>query len=208
MPSTAQASRNFNSGPTSRSHPFSGIPRFLPSASPTQPILFLPVPDPSSFRILVHYMYFGSTVYLEDALDNGEISWEGLARNVEYLGMNVEIKVFLGRWYGRWKRGRDYLNEDDEDYDSDDSYDSSDVEDIEYFERQSSTTSTSFTMDSDDEMALEEDFRKACLDPEPPRGRNRASRRLGHATSDPTLQASVPHHQPFYIPPSPRGRSE
>lgn len=153
-------------------------------------------------------MYFGSTVYLEDALDNGEISWEGLARNVEYLGMNVEIKVFLGRWYGRWKRGRDYLNEDDEDYDSDDSYDSSDVEDIEYFERQSSTTSTSFTMDSDDEMALEEDFRKACLDPEPPRGRNRASRRLGHATSDPTLQASVPHHQPFYIPPSPRGRSE
>lgn len=147
-------------------------------------------------------------MYLEDALDSGEISWEGLARNVEYLGMNVEIKVFLGRWYGRWQRGRDCFDEDDEEYDSDDSYDTSDAEDLEFFERRSSTTSTSFSMDSDDEMALEEDFRKACLDSEPSRGRKRDSRRLGHATSDPTLQASIPHHQSFYIPPSPRGRSE
>ena len=47
-------------------------------------------------------MYFGDTSALEDALQRRVIRWDGLARNVEYLGMPEEIKRFLGRWYRRW----------------------------------------------------------------------------------------------------------
>ncbi len=45
-------------------------------------------------------MYFGKTTYLQECLNSGAIRWEGLVRNVEFLGMRTEIKVFLGRWYG------------------------------------------------------------------------------------------------------------
>jgi len=47
-------------------------------------------------------MYFGDTNALEDALQRHVIRWDGLARNVEYLGMPDELKRFLGRWYRRW----------------------------------------------------------------------------------------------------------
>ncbi|KAI9507368.1 hypothetical protein F5148DRAFT_120614 [Russula earlei] len=79
----------------------SRLPRLLPSA-PDHPIVFLPVPDPSSFPYLVSWMYFGDTGTLEDALQRHAIRWDGLARNVEYLGMPEELKRFLGRWYRRW----------------------------------------------------------------------------------------------------------
>lgn len=47
-------------------------------------------------------MYFGRTDHIESALDRGLIRWEGLARNVEYLCLSTDIKVFLGRWYRNW----------------------------------------------------------------------------------------------------------
>ena len=47
-------------------------------------------------------MYFGETNAIEDALQRHVIRWDGLARNVEYLGMPEEIKRFLGSWYRRW----------------------------------------------------------------------------------------------------------
>lgn len=47
-------------------------------------------------------MYFGNTDHIENALDRGDIQWEGLARNVEYLVLSTDIKVFLGRWYRSW----------------------------------------------------------------------------------------------------------
>ena len=47
-------------------------------------------------------MYFGDTTALDDALQRRLIRWDGLARNVEYLGMPEELKRFLGRWYRRW----------------------------------------------------------------------------------------------------------
>ncbi|KAF9227736.1 hypothetical protein BS17DRAFT_774230 [Gyrodon lividus] len=77
------------------------LPRLLPS-TPSHPVVFLPVPDPSSIHLLFHWMYFGNTDHIESCLDQGVIQWEGLARNVEYLGLPTEIKVFLGRWYGDW----------------------------------------------------------------------------------------------------------
>ena len=47
-------------------------------------------------------MYFDNTDHIETALDQGLIQWEGLVRNVEYLCLSTEIKVFLGRWYRNW----------------------------------------------------------------------------------------------------------
>ncbi|KAG8215777.1 hypothetical protein J3R82DRAFT_7681 [Butyriboletus roseoflavus] len=81
--------------------PKSRLPRLLPSP-PSHPILFLPVPDPSSIQPLIHWMYFGNTDHIENALCHGDIHWEGLARNVEYLALSTDIKVFLGRWYRSW----------------------------------------------------------------------------------------------------------
>ncbi|EAU88717.2 hypothetical protein CC1G_01090, partial [Coprinopsis cinerea okayama7 len=86
---------------SSSSIPPDRLPRLMPS-SPDHPILFLPVPDPSSFHLLVHWMYFGDVSYIADCLHKGVIQWEGIARNVEYLGLSSDIKVFLGRWYNTW----------------------------------------------------------------------------------------------------------
>ena len=77
------------------------LPRLMPS-SPDHPILFLPVPDPTSLYLLIHWMYFGDLKHIEECLMNGAIHWDGIARNVEYLGLSAEMKVFLGRWYHQW----------------------------------------------------------------------------------------------------------
>ncbi|KAF9265717.1 hypothetical protein L218DRAFT_832701, partial [Marasmius fiardii PR-910] len=82
--------------------PADRLPRLLPASTPEHPALFLPVPDPTSIDHLIHWMYFGDTSFIERDLRRGTIEWEGIARNVEYLGLSSEIKVFLGRWYGRW----------------------------------------------------------------------------------------------------------
>ncbi|KAH0830721.1 hypothetical protein J3R83DRAFT_2199 [Lanmaoa asiatica] len=81
--------------------PRSKLPRLLPSP-PSHPVVFLPVPDSSSIQPLFHWMYFGNTDHIESALDHGVIQWDGLVRNVEYLGLSTDIKVFLGRWYRNW----------------------------------------------------------------------------------------------------------
>jgi len=77
------------------------LPRLLPSPS-DHPIVYLPIPDPASFPYLVSWMYFGDTTALDNALQRRVIHWDGLARNVEYLGMPEELKRFLGRWYRSW----------------------------------------------------------------------------------------------------------
>ncbi|KAG1754316.1 hypothetical protein EDB19DRAFT_1902469 [Suillus lakei] len=81
--------------------PESRLPSLLPSP-PSHPTLFLPVPDPSSIHLIFHWMYFGQTAPMEDCLNRGVVHWEGIARNVEYLGLPTDIKVFLGRWYSNW----------------------------------------------------------------------------------------------------------
>jgi len=104
--------------------PANRLPRLMP-CSPDHPILFLPIPDPSSIHLLVHWMYFGSTSYIEDSLNDGSVEWEGIARNVEYLGLPAEIKVFLGRWYGNYLHAEregasDSGEEENDDDDNDD----------------------------------------------------------------------------------------
>ncbi|KAG1756325.1 uncharacterized protein EDB91DRAFT_1091934 [Suillus paluster] len=81
--------------------PESRLPCLLPSPQ-SHPTLFLPVPDPSSIHLVFHWMYFGQTTLMEDCLNRGVVHWEGIARNVEYLGLPTDIKVFLGQWYSNW----------------------------------------------------------------------------------------------------------
>lgn len=146
--------------------PTNRLPRLLPS-SPSHPIIFLPVPDPTSFHLLVHWIYFGHTNYIEECLTQGVIQWEGLARNVEYLGLSTDIKIFLGRWYGSWlhpgrsRKDGDSLYDDDDSDDDDDSHDES---------------ADSF----EDDMGDEDD------DPEEAeRGRARLAQRLANKSSRP-----------------------
>jgi hypothetical protein len=81
--------------------PADRLPRLMP-CSPDHPILFLPVPDPTCFHLLVHWMYFGDFTYIQQCLHQGLIQWDGIARNVEYLGLTADIKIFLGNWYHAW----------------------------------------------------------------------------------------------------------
>lgn len=103
----------------------SPVPRILDTCS-SRPVLLLPVPDPRSIHLLIHWIYFGKTDHIEACLKRGVVNWEGLARNAEYLGLSSDIKVFLGRWYGKWllpARGQlerySHRSEDDSDDDSD-----------------------------------------------------------------------------------------
>jgi len=82
-------------------HP-SRRPRVLPSSRVNHPVIFLPVPDSASLPHLIHYLYFGSFDYMEDCLHKGVVTWHGIVRNVEYLGLRVELKAALGRYYRRW----------------------------------------------------------------------------------------------------------
>ncbi|KAJ7766767.1 hypothetical protein B0H16DRAFT_1309336 [Mycena metata] len=117
------------------------LPRLMP-CSPDHPILFLPIPDPSSIHLLVHWMYFGSTAYIEDSLNDGSVEWEGIARNVEYLGLPADIKVFLGRWYANWlhtERGGQYASDEEAEEDDDDA----DTETVYYSDDEADPTDTS-----------------------------------------------------------------
>ncbi|KZT69766.1 hypothetical protein DAEQUDRAFT_668924 [Daedalea quercina L-15889] len=180
---------------SSVSLPAPQFPCMLPSP-PTHPSVYLPVPDPSSLRLLVHYIYFGSTSFIEDALDDGTLSWEGLARNVEYLGMGAEIKVFLGRWYGRWRRRRGCDSDSDSDVDIDSDgergYDSDTDQELELPPKDMSAATSPTVFDPDDEYRkMDEDENMKSSEPEPSRGRKRTPRRLVHSWSEPGLDSSV-----------------
>jgi hypothetical protein len=100
-PAAAQPSPQPPGRPSISASVAARLPRLLPSP-PDHPMVYLPIPDPPSFPYLVSWMYFGDTTALDNALQRRAIRWDGLARNVEYLGMPEELKRFLGRWYRRW----------------------------------------------------------------------------------------------------------
>lgn len=120
---------------------------------------------------------------MEEALENSGLTWDGLARNVEYLKMGNDIKLFLGRY---WRRVHTYCDYSDCEYDSD--YDSDDA----YMTEDESTLADP----DEDRMCLADDEEDDVLDlkakararaRDPPRGRQRATRRLGHSQSDPVI---------------------
>lgn len=62
-------------------------------------------------------MYHGSVKNIEFALNDGTATWEGLARNVEFLDIRDDMRQFLGHWYVR----RHSLREESDLSDSSDS---------------------------------------------------------------------------------------
>ncbi|EJU00692.1 hypothetical protein DACRYDRAFT_117131 [Dacryopinax primogenitus] len=85
--------------------------RFLPRpADPFQlslsnaanPRIHIDLPDPDSFPQILEWMYFGPAAlpHLEEAMREGRVTWGGLVRNAEWLGINEEFKNWLGR---HWK---------------------------------------------------------------------------------------------------------
>lgn len=44
----------------------------------------------------------GNASAIENALARNQITWQGLVKNVEYLGLNNAIKRVLGSWWRRW----------------------------------------------------------------------------------------------------------
>ncbi|KAF8636553.1 hypothetical protein AX17_003365 [Amanita inopinata Kibby_2008] len=82
-------------------HPANHIPRLLP-CSPDHPSIYLPVPDPHSIQAVIYWIYWGKTDYIEQCLYEGTVQWEGLCKNVEYLGLPTELKIFLTRWRHLW----------------------------------------------------------------------------------------------------------
>lgn len=76
---------------------FSSIPYLLPS-TPHHPVICLPVPDPSSFELLLHWMYFGDFTILTQALYHSAITWQGLVQNAIYLGLAPTLLEFLQDW--------------------------------------------------------------------------------------------------------------
>lgn len=82
----------------------SSTPHILPSSRPNHPIIYLPVPDPGSIPHLFYYLYYGTFNHIEDSLQKGTLTWQGIVRNVEYLGMRVEIKAALGRYHRIWMK--------------------------------------------------------------------------------------------------------
>jgi len=140
--------------------PDNRLPRLMP-CSPDHPILFLPVPDPTTFHLLVHWMYFGDFTYIQNCLLEGTIQWDGIARNVEYLGLNSDIKIFLGNWYHAW------LNPDREpEIDCFSDGDESDMSDM----------SDTVFRDSDEETTASDLDNKANMDDEKVRGRTTTTR--------------------------------
>ncbi|KAK7038121.1 hypothetical protein R3P38DRAFT_2904562 [Favolaschia claudopus] len=163
--------------------PENRLPRLFPGSSSSHPILFVPIPDPSSIHLLVHWMYFGSLSYIEDALNSGSVDWEGIARNVEYLGLPADIKVFLGRWYANWlhaEPGGRY-NSDEEEFGH---LDDADTETLYYSDEEA------IEEDSSPPTRVDLDAAKATPDDEendePKRGRNRTTRPLSTSSMSST----------------------
>lgn len=138
------------------------LPKLL-SSTHGHPILYLPVPDPTSFHLLVHWMYFNQINIISEALHDGSIQWEGIARNVEYLGLSADIKLFLSKWYHTWLAPVETFEDDRSGSDSEtDCSDSGDEED---------STDTAVDMDECIEMVDEK---------ESSRGRPREARLLSY----------------------------
>jgi hypothetical protein len=63
--------------------------------------LFLPVPDPASIRFIIHWCYFREFRYIASYIDRGVLSWAGVARNAQYLGLDNDLKADLSRYHHR-----------------------------------------------------------------------------------------------------------
>ncbi|KAL7416473.1 hypothetical protein BDY24DRAFT_412657 [Mrakia frigida] len=66
-----------------------------------KPTIHLTLPDPSSFDLILHFLYWGNAAVVADALDGGVYSCEGLIDNLRVLGIDSPLKAIVGRWWMR-----------------------------------------------------------------------------------------------------------
>lgn len=72
-----------------------------------KPVLQLPIPsDISSFVVLLEYLYLGDFERLTRAMESGEVRWERVMLNAQYLGLDEGLKQKLGVWWGSWTASR------------------------------------------------------------------------------------------------------
>ena len=122
---------------------------------------------------------------MEEALDNGDLTWDGLARNVEYLKMGDDLKLFLGHYWRRVHTYGDYGDSDNE-YDSDLDSDECMTEDESTLADPDEDRMCLADDEDDDDVLLDKAKAQARVR-NPPRGRQRTARRLGHSLSDPGI---------------------
>jgi hypothetical protein len=53
-------------------------------------------------KLIVRCYLRGDAAILENALAKGEVTWQGVIKNTEYLGFDNTIKRILGSWFRRW----------------------------------------------------------------------------------------------------------
>nr|XP_031863832.1 uncharacterized protein CI109_000474 [Kwoniella shandongensis]KAA5530904.1 hypothetical protein CI109_000474 [Kwoniella shandongensis] len=78
--------------------------KVMPSKVGQPKALYLPLPDPDSFILMLHWLYWHDRDYINHCLSSGSVTWQGLVRNIEYLGLDNEIKKLTGDWWKRWVR--------------------------------------------------------------------------------------------------------
>ncbi|ODN92129.1 hypothetical protein L198_05801 [Cryptococcus wingfieldii CBS 7118] len=76
--------------------------RVLPTRAGSPKAIQVPLPDPSSFGVILHYLYWHDAEHFNYCLTKGIVTWQGVIRNIEYLGLDPEIKHLAGKWWKRW----------------------------------------------------------------------------------------------------------
>ncbi|WVW85233.1 hypothetical protein I302_107271 [Kwoniella bestiolae CBS 10118] len=76
--------------------------KVLPTKSDRPKALYVPLPDPASFGVILHWLYWHDADHFNHCLSKGLVTWQGVIRNIEYLSLDNEIKLLAGRWWKRW----------------------------------------------------------------------------------------------------------
>ncbi|WVR09298.1 hypothetical protein IAU60_006363 [Kwoniella sp. DSM 27419] len=76
--------------------------KVLPTKAERPKALYVPLPDPASFAVILHWLYWHDADHFNHCLSKGMVTWQGVIRNIEYLSLDNEIKLLAGRWWKRW----------------------------------------------------------------------------------------------------------
>ncbi|WVQ79763.1 hypothetical protein IAT38_001863 [Cryptococcus sp. DSM 104549] len=81
--------------------------RLLPTKAERAKAVYVPLPDPASFGVILHWLYWHDANHFNHCLSKGLVTWQGVIRNIEYLGLDHEIKYLAGKWWKRWVKPAD-----------------------------------------------------------------------------------------------------
>ncbi|WWD02017.1 hypothetical protein V865_000055 [Kwoniella europaea PYCC6329] len=76
--------------------------KVLPTKSDRPKALYVPLPDPASLGVILHWLYWHDADHFNHCLSKGLVTWQGVIRNIEYLSLDNEIKLLAGKWWKRW----------------------------------------------------------------------------------------------------------